>query len=135
MCNKVCHTVRENALTVNCSLIFKPKRQCIVHLFFPLTIKDKTNISLTFKILHLRLGSFTRKVRSIFTRKVRSIFTLKIIVSIFSELHRRPSDRDRMVDRFTTNYMQAVPITTEVVSSNPAHGEIYSMQHHVIACK
>ena len=34
MCNKVCHTVRENALTVNCSLIFKPKRQFIVHLFF-----------------------------------------------------------------------------------------------------
>jgi len=26
--------VRENALTVNCSLIFKPKRQCIVHLSF-----------------------------------------------------------------------------------------------------
>ena len=24
MCNEVCHTVRENALTVNCSLIFKP---------------------------------------------------------------------------------------------------------------
>jgi hypothetical protein len=24
MCNKICHTVRENALTVNCSLIFKP---------------------------------------------------------------------------------------------------------------
>ena len=44
MCNMVCHTVRENALTVNCSLIFKPKRQCIVRLFsiFSLTIKDKT---------------------------------------------------------------------------------------------
>ena len=27
------HTVRENGLTVNCSLIFKPKRQFIVHLF------------------------------------------------------------------------------------------------------
>ena len=33
MCNKICHTVRENALTVNCSLIFKPQRQFIVHLF------------------------------------------------------------------------------------------------------
>jgi hypothetical protein len=44
-------------------------------LFFSLTIKDKTNISLTFKILHLRQGSFTRKVRT--------IFTLKFIVSIF----------------------------------------------------
>jgi hypothetical protein len=78
MCNEVCHTVRENALTVNCSLIFKPKRQCIVHLFFPLTIKDKINISLMFKILHLRQGSFTRKVMT--------IFTLKIIVSIFVKL-------------------------------------------------
>jgi len=25
-----------------------------------------------------------------------------------------------------------VPITTNVVSSNPAHGEVYSMQHYVI---
>ena len=66
----------ENALTGNCSLIFKPKRQCIVHLFFSsifsLTIKDKTNI------LHLRQGSLTRKVRT--------VFTLKIIVSIFMKL-------------------------------------------------
>ena len=45
---------------------------------FSLTIKDKTNISLTFKILHLRLGSFTRKVRT--------IFTLKIVVSFFVKL-------------------------------------------------
>jgi hypothetical protein len=46
--------------------------------FFSLTIKDKTNISLKIKILHLRHGSFTRKVRT--------IFTLKIIVSIFVKL-------------------------------------------------
>ena len=39
---------------------------------FSLTIKDKTNI------LHLRQGSFTRKVRT--------VFTLKIIVSIFVKL-------------------------------------------------
>jgi hypothetical protein len=32
MRNKVCHTVGENALTVNGSLIFKPKRQSIVHM-------------------------------------------------------------------------------------------------------
>ena len=81
MYNKVCHTVRKNALTVNYSLIFKPYRQCIVHLFilfFSLTIKDKTNISLTIKILHLRHGNFTRKVRT--------NFKLKIIVSIFVKL-------------------------------------------------
>ena len=47
-------------------------------LFFSLTIKDKTKISLPIKILHLGQGSFTRKVRT--------IFTLKIIVSIFVKL-------------------------------------------------
>ena len=81
MCNKVCHTVRENALTMNCSLIFKSKRQYNIHLFFlffSLTIKVKTKISLMIKILHLGQGSFTRKVRT--------IFTLKIIVSIFVKL-------------------------------------------------
>ena len=28
--------------------------------------------------------------------------------------------------------MPSVPITTNVVSSNPAHGEVYSKQHYVI---
>jgi hypothetical protein len=28
--------------------------------------------------------------------------------------------------------MQSVPITTNAVSSNPAHGEMYSIQHYVI---
>ena len=66
---------------MNCSLIFKSKRQYIVHLFFyffSLAITDKTKSSLTIKILHLGQGSFTRKVRT--------IFTLKIIVSIFVKL-------------------------------------------------
>jgi hypothetical protein len=66
---------------MNCSFIFKSKRQihCLsFFLFFSLTIKDKTKISHTIKILHLGQGSFTRKVRT--------IFTLKIIVSIFVKL-------------------------------------------------
>jgi hypothetical protein len=33
--------------------------------------------------------------------------------------------RDHMV-------VQSVPITTKVVSSNPAHGEVYSIQHYLI---
>jgi hypothetical protein len=33
---------------------------------------------------------------------------------------------------FTTTRMQSVSITTKVVSSNPAHGEMYSIQHYVI---
>ena len=28
--------------------------------------------------------------------------------------------------------VQSVPITTVVVSSNPVHGEVYSIQHYVI---
>ena len=28
--------------------------------------------------------------------------------------------------------VRLVPITTKVVSSNPAHGEVYSIQHYVI---
>jgi len=28
--------------------------------------------------------------------------------------------------------MQSVPITTTIVSSNPAYGEVYSIQHYVI---
>jgi hypothetical protein len=36
-----------------------------------------------------------------------------------------------MVVGFTTT-LQSVPITTKIVSLNPAHGEVYSIQHYVI---
>ena len=36
-----------------------------------------------------------------------------------------------MVVRFTKKPLQSVPITTEVVSSNLAHGKVYSIQHYV----
>jgi len=36
-----------------------------------------------------------------------------------------------MVIGFTTT-VQSVPITTTIVSSNHAHGEMYSIQHYVI---
>ena len=39
--------------------------------------------------------------------------------------------RDRMIVGFTTTYA-SVPITTNVVIANPAHGEVYSIQHYVI---
>jgi hypothetical protein len=29
-------------------------------------------------------------------------------------------------------HMQSVPITINIVSLNPAHGEVYSIQHYVI---
>ena len=40
--------------------------------------------------------------------------------------------RDHMVVEFITSYMQSVPITTNIVSLNPVHGEVYSIQHYVI---
>ena len=43
------------------------------------------------------------------------------------------------VNEFTTQKwldlqlpVQSEPITTKVVSSNPAHGEVHSIQHHMI---
>ena len=47
------------------------------------------------------------------------------MIALFSELTRSHCGRDRMD-------LQPVPITTKDVSTNPAHGEVYSMQHYVI---
>ena len=33
---------------------------------------------------------------------------------------------------FNIDLFQSVPITTKVVSLNPVHGELYSIQHYVI---
>ena len=41
--------------------------------------------------------------------------------------------RDRMVLDLQLP-VQSVSITTKVVSSNPVHGDVYSMQHYVIMC-
>jgi hypothetical protein len=40
--------------------------------------------------------------------------------------------RNRMVVGFTKLPVQSVPITTKVLSSNPVHGELYSIQHYVV---
>ena len=39
--------------------------------------------------------------------------------------------RDRMVVGLQLS-MQSEHITTKVMSSNPAHGEVYSIQHYVV---
>ena len=91
--------------------------------FCSLMIKDKTNISLTLNILHLRQGSFTRKVRT--------IYTLKIIVRIFVKLfmilvlHLRPFFIVRIMWKglkviFTASPMQAIWLITphRVLSKN-----------------
>ena len=38
----------------------------------------------------------------------------------------------RMEVELTTIPVQSLPITTKVVSSNPVHGKMYSIQHYVI---
>ena len=50
----------------------------------------------------------------------------KILSSYKTKWDRR--GRDRMVVGFTTSRA----ITAKVVSSNPTHGEMYSIQHYVI---
>ena len=44
-------------------------------------------------------------------------------------LHTEHSVCDRMVVWFTTTYMQSVIITINIVSLNPAHGEVYLIKH------
>jgi hypothetical protein len=46
-------------------------------------------------------------------------------------LNTKRGRRDRMVVGFTTT-VQSVPITSKILSSNHAHGEVYSIQHYVI---
>ena len=65
-----------------------------------------------------------------------SIYTLRSIVAFKSENSIKMAlsckiVRDVMVIGFTTP-VQSVPITTNVVSSNPVHGEVYSKQHYVL---
>jgi hypothetical protein len=54
-----------------------------------------------------------------------------IRVSSYNINNRGSRGRDRFVVGFTT-YMQSVPITTNAVSSNTAHVEVYSIHHYVI---
>ena len=49
----------------------------------------------------------------------------------FEILQRGRRDRDRMVVGLQLP-MKSVPITIDAVSSNPVHGEVYSIQHCVI---
>jgi hypothetical protein len=69
--------------------------------------------------------TFSGKCRISFT-KTPDLF-YHILVFTFQG-HR---GRDRIVVVFII-LVQSVPITTKVVSSNPVHGEVYSIQHYVI---
>ena len=61
------------------------------------------------------------------------IFLLRYINTTKSQQRWGCRDRDRMVVGFTITYeMQSVPITTNLVSSNPTQEMDNSIQHHVI---
>ena len=79
----------------------------------------------------------------------RSLFVFFLFVVVLTVLQLTASDypygvfklffhqrgrrgRDRMVVGLTTIYVQSVPITTTVVSSNPVNSEVYLIQHYVI---
>ena len=62
---------------------------------------------------------------------VKLTFSSKLYHQYWGGRHGRVS----MVVVYTTNIqlpVQSVPVTTKVVSWNPIHGEVYSMQHYVI---
>jgi hypothetical protein len=52
-----------------------------------------------------------------------------------SNMKRGRRGRDRMVVGFTTTFMQSVPITTKIVSSNPFHGEMYVYVQYESKCE
>ena len=58
-----------------------------------------------------------------------SFSTLIVCLKYFLKYTRDSHGCDHMVVGFT---LQSVPITTSIVSSNPAHGRVCSMQHYVI---
>ena len=43
-----------------------------------------------------------------------------------------PSVASYIISIMSVTCIKSVPITTNVVSSNPVYGKVYSMQHHVI---
>ena len=62
-----------------------------------------------------------------------SIYLTGIFKTSFKTWHRGRRGRDCMIVGFTTTCVISAnnPITTKVVSSNPAHGEVYSIQLYV----
>ena len=93
----------------------------------PLFNQSYTNSIIT----HCRTPVFRCSLQSIIYKLNHHSLTyyrVKILSSIFHEERR---GYDRMVVWFTI-HVHSVPITTKVVSSNPVHGDVYSIEHYVI---
>ena len=91
-----------------------------------------------------RLISTIVYVTTVIEKRLFQLYLYSFTINIFWYIwlyhwicFHRPRDhrsRDRMVVWFQL-YMQSLPITDKVVSSDPAHGEVYSIQHYVINCQ
>ena len=63
-----------------------------------------------------------------------------MIVTFFKKRQTKPQKKQKNKNKKRQGFwdfcdnstFQSVPITTKVVSSNPVHGEVYSIQHYVI---
>jgi len=84
-----------------------------------LTVKEDRNI-------YLNGNRFLVRVSSISDFIFQFVHTLKTLL----ELKRGRCGRDRLVVGFTTTCV--ISAYDQVVRSNPAHGEVYSIQHYMI---
>ena len=66
----------------------------------------------------------------IFLLKTQFVFVI-VYCWFITQITPRRRDHIRMVFRFPTTY-SIIAYHTKAVSLNPAHGEVYSMQHYVI---
>jgi hypothetical protein len=57
------------------------------------------------------------------------LFMVMVFNATLSNITAGRRGRDCMVVELTTTYAKLVPSITNVVSSNPVHGEVYSVQH------
>jgi hypothetical protein len=83
MCNKITENVHDKLFS---HFQTKAQMQWPCLFIFSLMIKDKRNISLTLKILHLRRGSNTVKVTTFFTPTFCICFFLKLFMILIFTL-------------------------------------------------
>ena len=92
----------------------------------------QTKIAKSWLALLILRGNYT--FEQIITEIIMIIFILHVFsVHIMIEFSGRGRGRDSIVWLLDLQLpTQSVPIATNVVSSNPAHSEAYSIQHYVI---
>jgi hypothetical protein len=111
---------RHDIAEKKCSFGVKQQSLTLVQFTFPFVYSITDSIRMTCSLLHSHWCSSHHHLDS--DKEQRSCFL--IIPVFFLYIIRGRRGCDRMV--------VAVPITTEVVSSNRVHGDVYSMKHYAI---